>query len=161
MFEFYSPKLNGYLLARGAPASTAEEIVQEVMLLVWRKADQFDASRGSASAWIFTLARNAFIDRVRRENRPMVDPADPLLTGADESPGADALVLGAEVQRQLSNAVRELPPEQRQVVHRSYFEGQSLAQISAADGLPVGTVKTRARLALSRLRALMVRGRET
>ncbi|MEO5767458.1 MAG: sigma-70 family RNA polymerase sigma factor [Polyangia bacterium] len=161
MFEYYSPKLNGYLLARGAPASTAEEIVQEVMLAVWRKAELFDATRGSASAWIFTLARNAFIDRVRRENRPMVDPADPLLSGDRETPGADVMALDAEALRQLAAAVLELPPEQRQVVHRSYFQGQSLAQISAEDGLPIGTVKTRARLALSRLRALVVRRRET
>jgi RNA polymerase sigma-70 factor (ECF subfamily) len=151
--------LKGHLLARGADSDTAEEIVQEVMLTVWRKAQQFDATRGSPSAWIFTLTRNAFIDRVRREYRPEVDPSDPVLDAND--PGADRLVADAESQRELAAAVESLPPEQQHVVKRSYFHGQSLAEISAADRLPLGTVKTRARLALSRLRALVTQPRET
>lgn len=155
LFAFYSPRLKGHLLTRGAPSTIAEEIVQDVMLAVWRKAEQFDPSRGSVGAWIFAFARNAFIDRVRREYRPTVDAADPLLIG-EQQPAADQLVLDAESHRELAAAVQELPPEQRHVLHRSYFQGESLAQISAAEGLPIGTVKTRARLALSRLRALVM-----
>ncbi len=153
LFRFYGPRLKSHLQARGTDAGTAEEIVQEVMLTVWRKAQLFDATRGSASAWIFTLARNAFIDRVRRESRPEVDPTDPILDAAD--PRADLLMTDAESQRELAAAVDALPPEQQCVVRRSYFHGQSLSEISVAEGLPLGTVKTRARLALSRLRALV------
>ncbi len=159
LFRFYGPRLKSHLLARGADSGAAEETVQDVMLTVWQKAEQFDATRGSASTWIYTLARNAFIDRVRREHRPEVDPTDPLLEAT--APGADRLVLDAESQRQLAAAVEALPAEQQHVVKRSYFHGQSLSQISAADGLPLGTVKTRARLALSRLRALVTHRRET
>lgn len=160
LFEFYCPRLTSHLLARGAAPATAEEIVQDVMLTVWRKADQFDATRGSAGAWIFTLARNAFIDRVRREHRPAVDPSDPLLCGAG-LPDADQSIMDAESQRELAAAVEALPAEQRHVVHCSYFQGQSLAQISAREGLPLGTVKTRARLALERLRAMVTQRRTT
>lgn len=159
LFLSYGPRLKGYLIARGADGATAEEIVQDVMLTVWRKADQFDPARGSASTWIFTLARNAFIDRVRRENRPEVDPTDPLVETS--APAVDSQVLDAETERELAAAVDALPAEQRHVVNRSYFHGQSLSQISAAEGLPLGTVKTRARLALSHLRALVTPRRET
>jgi RNA polymerase sigma factor (sigma-70 family) len=159
LFRFYAPRLKSHLLVRGADSGTAEEIVQDVMLTVWRKAEQFDATRGSASTWIYTLARNAFIDRVRREHRPEVDLTDPILDATD--PGADRLVLDAESQRELAAAVEALPAEQQHVVRRSYFCGQSLSQISAADGLPLGTVKTRARLALLHLRALVTHRRET
>lgn len=159
LFRFYGPRLKSHLLARGADPGAAEEIVQEVMLTVWRKSQQFDATRGSASAWIFTLARNAFIDRIRREHRPEVEPTDPILDATN--PGADRLVTDVESQRELAAALEALPAEQRHVVNRSYFHGQSLAQISAADGVPLGTVKTRARLALTRLRALVTQRRET
>lgn len=159
LFRFYGPRLKSHLLGRGADSGTAEEIVQEVMLTVWRKADQFDAARGSASAWIYALVRNAFIDRVRRESRPAVDPTDPTLDATD--PGADRLMLDAESQRELAAAVEALPAEQQYVVRHSFYYGQSLSQISAASGLPLGTVKTRARLALSHLRAFVTHRRET
>ena len=161
LFQFYSPRLKGYLVGRGATATTAEEIVQDVMLTLWHKSQQFDVTRGSASAWIFTLARNAFIDCVRREHRPVVDPADPLLRAQANGDTPDQLVLDAESLRELAAAMDALPAEQLHVVHCSYFRGQSLAEISVADRLPIGTVKTRARLALSRLRALVTKRRET
>lgn len=161
LFRFYGPRLKSHLLGRGADPGTAEEIVQDVMLTVWRKAEQFDATRGSASTWIYTLARNAFIDRVRREYRPEVDPRDPVLDATEPGAGADRLVLDAESQREMAAAVESLPVEQQHVIKRSYFQGQSLSQISAAEGLPLGTVKTRARLALSHLRALVTHRRET
>jgi RNA polymerase sigma factor (sigma-70 family) len=159
LFRLYGPRLKGHLLGRGADSGTAEEIVQDVMLTVWQKAEQFDARRGSASTWLYTLARNAFIDRVRREHRPCVDPHDPILDALH--PGADCLVIDAESQRELATAVEALPAEQQHVVKLTYFHGRSLSQISVADGLPLGTVKTRARLALSRLRALVTHRRET
>ncbi|MES1204480.1 MAG: sigma factor, partial [Pseudomonadota bacterium] len=104
LFLFYGPRLKGHLVARGADAGTAEEIVQDVMLAVWRKAEQFDAARGSAGAWIYTLARNAYLDRVRRAHRPQVDPLDPVLDVASP-PAADGRLLDAESQRELAAAV--------------------------------------------------------
>ena len=158
LFASYAPRLKGLLLARGAEPAVAEEIIQDVMLSVWSKSDRFDADRGAASTWLFALTRNAFVDRIRRQRRPEVDPADPLLEG--NAPAADRLLLAAESQRELAAAVARLPPDQQDVVRRSYFHGQSMSQIAAEAGLPLGTVKTRARLALEHLRALVGRGRE-
>jgi len=159
LFRLYGPRLKSHLMGRGADAGTAEEIVQDVMLAVWRKAEQFDPARGSASAWIYTLARNAFVDRVRRDYRPQMDPADPLVEATE--PGVDRLLVDAESQRDLAAAVDALPIEQQQIVRQSFFHGQSLAEISVAAGLPLGTVKTRARLALSHLRTLVTRRRDS
>jgi RNA polymerase sigma factor (sigma-70 family) len=161
LFVSYAPRLKGHLLARGVDGATAEEIIQEVMLAVWRKADQFDAGRGSAATWLFALTRNAFIDRVRRESRPEVDAADPLLMDDTTAPGAERLVLEAETERDLAHAVDALPAEQQLVVRRSYFHGQSLSEIAVEEGLPLGTVKTRARLALAHLRSLVTRRRDS
>ena len=159
LFRAYAPKVKGHLLAKGAPRAAADELVQEVFLSIWRKADQFDAQRGSAAAWIFTLARNAFIDRIRRETRPEVDPQDPLFvaSGAEALP-PDSRMAAEEERHALRVALAALPPEQREVMQRAYFAGRSLSEIASEQSVPLGTIKTRARLALARLRQKLVGG---
>lgn len=159
LFSHYGPKLKGHLMGRGAEPAAAEEIIQEVMLAVWRKADRFDAARGAASTWLYALARNAFIDRFRHDGRPEVDPDDPLLEVA-EVPPAERLLLDREAERELAEAVARLPADQQSVVRQSYFFGRSMSEIAAEGNLPIGTVKTRARLALQHLRALLGRRRD-
>ncbi len=151
LFEHYAPRVKRYLLRSGAEAAAAEELAQEVMVLVWRKAGSFDASRAGASTWIFTIARNKCIDRFRRQRRPEYDPEDPLLVTA-RAPEGDARVAGGQRAEALRAALEALPPAQASILRRAYFRGMSLRAIAEEDGVPLGTVKSRVRLALARLR---------
>jgi RNA polymerase sigma-70 factor (ECF subfamily) len=134
----------------------AQEVVQDVFVRVWQRASQFDPARGSAAAWIMAIARHRVVDEIRRRGPPRVslDAIDDLLAGA-EDPGAD-VEEEARVQGQRSEilaAVRELPEEQRRVIVLAYFGGLTQAEIAQMLGCPLGTVKTRTRLALQKLRA--------
>lgn len=150
LFRHYAPRLKSHLLGRGVSDAMAEEIVQEVMLSAWRRADSFDPLRGSASSWLFAMVRNALIDRVRRERRPEPIPTPE----CDEPPGEcpEHALLAAEGSAALQRAMTRLPVEQAAVLHDAYFRGQSMSEIAKQRNLPLGTVKTRMRLALERLR---------
>lgn len=151
LFAYFAPRLKSYLLRLGADPASAEEVVQESMLTVWRKAASFDSRQAGAATWIFTIARNRRIDRLRRERRPEIDPADPAL--APPAPGdADAAVWSGQVEQRLRAAIESLPHEQSDLIRRAYFEDLSHSEIAKASGLPLGTVKSRIRLALQRLR---------
>lgn len=139
------------MVKRGVELAAADELVQDVMLALWTKARYYDPARGSVSTWIFTVARNSLIDRVRHERRPEVDLADPTLAEAPTAP--DVIVERDRYAMAVKHALAELPEEQAHVVARVYGEGQSLADVAAATSSPLGTVKTRMRLALARLRA--------
>lgn len=136
------------MLKAGADMQTAEEIAQETMLIVWRKAAQFRPERAAPSTWIFTIARNKRIDRLRRERRPT--PEAPPEPPAYEAYGWDVLV--ADRQR-LKAWLGELPAEQSQVITLFYLRGQTQSDIAKELKLSLGTVKSRIRLALGRLRA--------
>lgn len=155
LFRYYGPRLEAFLARRGMPAPTTEELVQEIMLTVWRKAKLFDRTRGNASAWIFAVARSTLIDRVRHDRRPEVLDSDPSLRPEAERDAAGPGLEGAYEGRQAIRALDELPPEQAEVLRQSYVEGLTLAEIAERDGLPLGTVKTRARLGLERLRNML------
>jgi len=150
LFRHFAPRVKSYGLKLGATAAAAEELAQDTLLAVWRKAGQFDPARASASTWIFTIARNLRIDALRRE-RPAPAPED----GADPSPLADALLAGAEADVRVRRALGALPPEQLQVIQLSFFSDAPHAAIAESLGLPLGTVKSRLRLAMTRLRALL------
>ena len=151
LFSHFAPRLKAYLMRLGSDAATAEEVVQEVMLTVWRKAASFDRSQASASTWIFTIARNRRIDRLRRERRPEFDPNDPALV--PEGPeDADRTVWTGQIEGRVRAAIESLPPEQSDLIRRAYFEEQSHREIAERSGLPLGTVKSRIRLAMQRLR---------
>lgn len=152
LFEHYAPQLKRYLMRGGADADAAEELAQEVMILVWRKAARFDPSRAGASTWIFTIARNKRIDRFRRERRPEYDPDDPLLVTARPAEG-DRTVAAAQRAEELREALAQLPEAQASILYRAYFKGMSLREIAEEEGVALGTVKSRVRLAIGRLRA--------
>ena len=149
LFGHFAPRIKGFLMKSGADASLAEECAQEVMATVWHKAHMFDPARASVATWIFTIARNRRIDVVRREKRP--EPED-LPWGPEAEPEQiDVLVLQQESDA-LGKALKDLPEAQRMLVEKAYFGDMSHSEIAAETGLPLGTIKSRIRLALERLR---------
>ena len=154
LFGQIAPRLKAYLVRSGAAASQADELVQEVMLMVWRRADSFDPARSAASTWIFTIARNKRIDAIRRDRRPEFDPGDPALV-PDQAPAADRSIEAAQDSARLRDAILKLPSEQAELLRLVYFEDQPHTMIAQRSGLPLGTVKSRLRLAMARLRREM------
>lgn len=152
LFEHFAPRVKSYLMRVGTSSGLAEELAQETMLSVWRKAALFDADRASASTWIFTIARNLRIDAARRTRNPMtlVGEIEP---DAPEEPFA--IVARQQSQTVVRDALKQLPAEQRQVLALSFFEERPHSEIATMLGIPLGTVKSRARLAISKLRELV------
>ena len=152
LFEHFAPRVKGFLMRSGADASLAEECAQEVMATCWHKAHMFDSTRASVATWIFTIARNRKIDVLRKARRP--EPDD-LGWGPEEEPEqADVIALHQETER-LGKALAELPPAQRELIEKAYFGELSHSEIASETGLPLGTIKSRIRLALERLRHSM------
>ncbi|MDG1479354.1 MAG: sigma-70 family RNA polymerase sigma factor [Myxococcota bacterium] len=154
LFEHFAPRLKGFLISGGAELEQVDEIVQEVMLVVWRRAGSYRSDRAAVSTWIFTIARNRRIDRIRRTRRPALDPADTILQPT-QAPAPDDASAQQRRAEQLRSALESLPVEQATVIRRAWLEGIPQAQVAAELGLPIGTVKSRLRLAMSRLRAVL------
>ena len=152
LFGYFAPRVKSFLMKSGASPDLAEECTQEVMATLWNKAHMFDPAKASVSTWIFTIARNRRIDLLRKQRRP--EPED-LPWGPEAEPDqADAMGLQQETE-QLGKALATLPEEQRKLIERAYFGELSHSQIAAETGLPLGTIKSRIRLALDRLRHAM------
>lgn len=151
VFRHFAPRVKAYLLRLGAGPATAEDLAQEAMLSVWRKAALFDPAKASAATWIFTIARNLRIDAIRRERRPEFDPNDPAFVPEAETQ-ADAGLVRSDDEARLREAIGNLSPEQAQVVELSFFADKPHSLIAKELGLPLGTVKSRLRLAMSRIR---------
>ena len=152
IFSHFAPRVKGFLMKSGAAADLAEECAQDVMVTLWNKAHLFDPSRASVATWIFTIARNRRIDILRKENRP--EPED-LPWGPDAEPDqADVLALQQESSR-LKAAIQALPDAQRDLIQKAYFGDLTHSEIAVQTGLPLGTIKSRIRLALDRLRHVM------
>jgi RNA polymerase sigma-70 factor (ECF subfamily) len=153
LFSFYAPRIKGFFMRGGMAPGQAEELAQETMLMVWRKAALFDPARASASTWIFTIARNLRIDAIRREGYPaqyLLEDPEPEL---EPSP-SDGL-LKAESEERIRIALKSLSPDQVNVIHLHYFDEKPHSEIARALNLPLGTVKSRLRLAMRRLRSLL------
>jgi RNA polymerase sigma-70 factor (ECF subfamily) len=152
LFAHFAPRVKAYLIRLGATPALAEDLAQEAMLNLWRKAHLFDSAKASAATWLFTIARNLRIDAIRREKRPEPDAQDlmpePL---ADAEAGLERT--GQEGRLRL--ALKTLPPDQVQVVELSFFADKPHSQIAAELGIPLGTVKSRLRLAMARLRSAL------
>lgn len=151
LFQHFAPRLNSYLLRQGAAADSAEEIVQETMVNVWNRAPQFDPSKASASTWVYTIARNMRIDMLRKANRPEPDMNDPAMVPDPEPHAADVISHEQEAIR-LRNALATLPEEQRIVLQLAFYEEKAHAEIAQELDIPLGTVKSRIRLAMKRMR---------
>jgi RNA polymerase sigma-70 factor (ECF subfamily) len=152
LFQHFAPRVKAFLIRSGAEDGLAEECAQEVMATLWHKAHLFDPTRASAATWIFTIARNRRIDAFRKQRRP--EPED-LPWGPDHEPDqADALVLQEETDK-LGEAIAALPQKQRELIEKAYFGDLSHREIADQTGLPLGTIKSRIRLALDRLRHAM------
>jgi RNA polymerase sigma-70 factor (ECF subfamily) len=150
LFDWYAPRVKGYLLRLGLSAAEAEEAAQDVLVAVWRKADTFDRRQASVSTWIFRIARNRRIDLYRRQ-RGELDPDEPLLH--PEPPlAADAGLEAAEREGRVRQALTELPPEQLDLIRRAFYEGLTHSEIAETTGLALGTVKSRLRLAFVKLK---------
>lgn len=154
LFDHFAPRVKAYLMRLGADDASAEELAQEVMLAVWRRAASFNAALASVSTWVFTIARNKRIDRLRRERHPEIDPDDPALA-PDPEPAADATLDAVQAGDRLRAAMASLPEEQSRLLVMAYFEDKSHRAIAAETHLPLGTVKSRIRLALGRLRGVL------
>ncbi|WP_425452359.1 sigma-70 family RNA polymerase sigma factor [Roseovarius spongiae] len=149
LFDYFAPRLKGVAMRSGLGSGAAEDVAQEVMLTVWRKAEKFDPHRAQVSAWIFQIARNRRIDLVRKENRPI--PEEIKMVDRVEDDANQILAMDQEAT-QLKLALNRLKPDQRALVEKAYLGELSHKEISDQTGLALGTVKSRIRLGLERLR---------
>ncbi|MBK0329375.1 sigma-70 family RNA polymerase sigma factor [Rhodobacteraceae bacterium F11138] len=150
LFDHFAPRLKGFFMRSGTASAQAEEIVQEVMLTVWHKAGQFDPARAQVSAWIYQIARNRQIDVFRKERRPM--PEELLSDAHDAEPDATQILAVEQEASQLKQALARLKPDQRAIIEKAYLGELSHQEISTETGLPLGTIKSRIRLGLEKLR---------
>lgn len=152
IYSYYAGRVKSFLLSKGMNEETAEELMQEIMLSVWRRAETYDPAKAAASTWIFTIARNRRIDYLRGNSRIEVELEDEMLDlETNESSQEQQLMLEQDA-KQLATVMATLPDEQRQVLHLSFFRGQSHGAIASWLDLPVGTVKSRIRLAMQSMR---------
>ncbi|MEM9710143.1 MAG: sigma-70 family RNA polymerase sigma factor [Pseudomonadota bacterium] len=152
LFQYFAPRVKAFLMKSGADEGLAEDCAQDVMVTLWNKAHMFDPTRASVATWIFTIARNRRIDALRKDRRP--EPED-LAWGPEEEPDqADVMTLQQETDR-LGEAIKALPEKQRELIEKAYFGDLSHGEIATETGLPLGTIKSRIRLALERLRHTM------
>lgn len=149
LFDHFAPRLKSMAMRNGLSSGQAEDVVQEAMLKVWQKAGQFDPARAQVSAWIYQIARNQSVDMHRKEARPI--PQDLYAPEDSEPDASDALAMEQENQA-LRSALRALPRNQRDMIERAYLGEMSHGDIQTQTGLPLGTIKSRIRLALERLR---------
>jgi RNA polymerase sigma-70 factor (ECF subfamily) len=152
VFIHFAPRIKAYLMRLGGDAVTAEEVTQETMVMVWRKAALYDPAKASPATWIFTIARNQRIDAFRRERHPEIDPEDPALR-IDDDPAADTVLETKQSSAEVSRAIAELATSERQLLTLAYYEDKSHTMISAELGIPLGTVKSRMRQVFRKLRS--------
>jgi len=154
LYAYFMPRVKGYLMRLGAPGDVAEEVAQESLIMLWRRAASFDPELASVATWVFTIARNKRIDRLRRERRPEFDPADPAFLPEPEPP-PDHHVDRQQADDRLRAAIALLPDEQGRLLQMAFHEDLSHRDIATRENLPLGTVKSRIRLALAKLRTAL------
>jgi len=151
VFAFFAPRVKSYMMTLGVEAGEAEDLAQETLLRVWRKCGQYDPSKASASTWIYAIARNLRVDAARGDKTGKLPVDDPTLQPAPE-PTAEDQSLRAERDERVRAAFDALPPAQRDVMRLHFFEDAPHSAVAAALGVPLGTVKSRLRLAFEKVR---------
>ena len=154
LYEAYGPRVKAYMMRRGADAGTAEDLAQETLLTVWRKAALYAGDKGSMTTWVFAIARNLRIDRLRREV-PWLELPEGRLAEASGEPLPDEAVAEKERQQRVHAALAGLPDEQKEVVALAYLEGLSHSEIATRLDMPLGTVKSRMRIAYQKIRTVL------
>lgn len=152
LFRHFAPRVKAFLMKSGTDAAQAEECAQDVMATLWHKAHLFDPTRATVATWIFTIARNRRIDVLRKDRRP--EPED-LPWGPEADPAQDDVLVLQQETEALGTALAQLPEKQRVLIERAYFGDLTHSEIAEETGLPLGTIKSRIRLALERLRHAM------
>lgn len=152
LFEFFAPRIKSLIMQLGGSPARAEEIAQDTMLAVWSKARLFDPAGASASGWIYRIAKNLHLDALRRDRRLATLPVEAEL---QEAPRPDAAFSTRDTEQRVRHAIAALTPEQLRVVTLSFFEEKPHAEIARELSIPLGTVKSRVRLAMQRLRDLL------
>ena len=154
LFEIFAPRVKGYMMRGVRDEARSDDLTQEVLLRVWRKAHSYDERRAAVSTWIFTIARSVMIDAIRKQNRPEPNADDEAFVPSAPPPPDQAAEL-VRRQERLRDAMGDLPEEQSAILRSAYFEGKSLRVISEEHQGPLGTVKSRVRLAFGRLRSVL------
>lgn len=153
LFRHFAPRVKGFLMKSGAGATLAEECAQDVMATLWQKAHLFDPARASVATWVYTIARNRRIDALRKARRPEPEELD---WGPEPEPDQAEVMEAQEETERLGRALAGLPERQRSLIERAFYGELSHSEIAAETGLPLGTIKSRIRLALDRLRHEMM-----
>jgi RNA polymerase sigma-70 factor (ECF subfamily) len=154
LFDQFSPRIKSFMLRKGVTPEAAEDLVQETMIAVWTKAGLYEAGKGSVTTWIFTIARNLRIDRIRREQTVKLTDLGDYDEPADE-PGSDEVLAASQDQALVTKALADIPEEQKQILILSYVDDVPQSEIAERLQLPLGTVKSRMRLAYRRMRKLL------
>ncbi len=150
LYRHFAPRLKAYGIRAGADPITAEELAQEAMIMVWRKAGYFDRRKATVSTWLFTIVRNKRIDLLRRQNRPELD-ADDVMAMTEPEATQDEIMASQQSDAIVRQSLSILPEDQKRVLTMAFFEEKSHSQIAEDLSLPLGTVKSRIRLAMNRL----------
>lgn len=151
IFEYFAPRVKSFLMRGGMNIDDADELAQETMLTVWDKAASYDPAKASASTWIYTIARNKKIDTLRKASRNEGEITEPaILEDASADQAAD--FLARQESEAIGKALDDLPEDQAELLQKSFFEHKSHGEIAEETGLPLGTVKSRIRLALQKLK---------
>jgi RNA polymerase sigma factor (sigma-70 family) len=152
LFDYFAPRLMTYLQRLGSDTGMAEEITQDVMRALWLKAEQFDPVKSSASTWLYRIARNRRIDGLRRNKMDFVDPQDYIFDQESDAPSQEQILDGWQREQLAKQALVALTQDQRDLINLAFYNDLSHAQIAEKTGLPLGTVKSRIRLAFTKLR---------
>ena len=154
LFDHFAPRLKSFMMRKGSNAEQAEDLVQETMIAMWSKAAMFSTDRGSVSTWVFTIARNLRIDRLRREKSQLYTDLEDF-DAPDLSASAHDTLGRSQEDNHVSQALAQIPVEQRELLILSFVEDVPQSEIALKLGIPLGTVKSRMRLGYQRLRKLL------
>lgn len=152
LFQYFAPRIKSFLMTGGANEASADELAQETMLNVWNKAEGYDPAKSAASTWIYTIARNKRIDALRKNRGTHINFDSLPMIEDEETPSPARKTQIREEKTTLFTALKDLPEEQAGLIRKAFYEDKSHQDIAKETGLPLGTVKSRIRLGLERLR---------